>query len=247
MVEPLSIISVFRRQPFTNLGMVIAASPQVNSLETFLVARPSSYNSPVISRRVINMAFPGIISRLHSDPDSLPVSSPRVCRPGPKRSGCHGHAGDAATDAGGPSRTAAASILKARRRFPCAATTASWRKRHPGTGQWSHDDAGQGEGDGGIVPEESLAEMAQWLEAGHRHFICSTVQPVARAILKHLASRSLPRPSLLAQFHTLLCEATEADYLAVLSVGAGDATLRHAWAEAYMKLEKKLHRAYLDH
>ena len=54
--------------------MVIAASPQVNSLEKkpFLLPGHPSYNSPVISKRVINMAFPGIISRLHSDPDSLP-------------------------------------------------------------------------------------------------------------------------------------------------------------------------------
>ncbi|MCR6554704.1 hypothetical protein NL539_22840, partial [Aeromonas sp. CPF2-S1] len=102
--------------------------------------------------------------------------------------------------------------------------------------------------DGGIVPEESLAEMAQWLEAGHRHFICSTaVQPVARAILNIWPLDPYLARHFLLSFTPLLCEATEADYLAVLSVRAGDATPRHAWAEAYIKLEKKLHRAYLDH
>lgn len=40
------------------------------------------------------------------------------------------------------------------------------------------------QGDGGLVPESGMCEMANWLEAGHRHFICSAaVQPVARAIL----------------------------------------------------------------
>ena len=167
--------------------MVIAASPQVNSLEKkpFLLPGHPRIIPPVISPRESSTwhfpaSFPVFI------PTGLPppVSSPGVCRPRPKRSGCHGHAGDAATVLAALPDSFAASILKARRRFPCAATTASWRKRHPGTGQWSHDDAGREPGDGGIVPEESLAEMAQWLEAGHRHFICSTaVQPVARAIL----------------------------------------------------------------
>ena len=80
--------------------------------------------------------------------------------------------------------------------------------------------------------KKAFAEMAQWLEAGHRHFICSTaVQPGGAGHPQHLASRSLPRPSLCSSFTPLLCEATEADYLAVLLVRAGDAIPRHAWAE----------------
>jgi hypothetical protein len=69
--------------------------------------------------------------------------------------------------------------------------------------------------------------MAQWLEAGHRHFICSTaVQPVARAILNIWPLDPYLARHFLLSFTPLLCEATEADYLAVLSVRAGDATPR---------------------
>ena len=103
-------------------------------------------------------------------------------------------------------------------------------------------------GDSGLVPEQGLCEMAQWLEAGHQHFICSaSVQPVARAILNIWPLDPYLARHFLLSFTPLLCEATEADYLAVFSARVPGATPQHAWVEAYMKLEKKLHRAYLDH
>jgi hypothetical protein len=94
------------------------------------------------------------------------------------------------------------------------------------------------------VPEESLAEMAQWLEAGHRHFICSTaVQPVARPSSTYEPIDPYLARHFMLSFTPLLCEATEADYLAVSRSGRVTPP-QHAWAEAYMKQEKKLHRAY---
>lgn len=103
-------------------------------------------------------------------------------------------------------------------------------------------------GDGGLVPDNGLCEMARWLEAGHQNFICSAaVQPVARAILNIWPLDPYLARHFLLSFTPLLCEATEADYLAVFSARASGATSQHAWVEAYMKLEKKLHRAYLDH
>ncbi|MGL5324446.1 MAG: hypothetical protein ACRC91_06955 [Aeromonas sp.] len=103
-------------------------------------------------------------------------------------------------------------------------------------------------GDGGLVPESGLGEMAEWLEAGHRHFICSAaVQPVARAILNIWPLDPYLARHFLMTFTPLLKSATEADYLEVFHVRANSANPHSDWAQAYMKLEKKLHRAYLDH
>ena len=99
-----------------------------------------------------------------------------------------------------------------------------------------------------LVPEQGLQEMAQWLEAGHQHFICSAaILPVARAILNIWPLDPYLARHFLLGFTPLLCEATEADYLAVFAGRDAIATPQHAWVEAYMKLERKLHRAYLDH
>lgn len=77
------------------------------------------------------MAFPGIISRLHSDPDSLPRQLAQGLQTRAEAFWLPmAMLGDATTVLAAP-RTAAASILKARRRFPCAATTASWQKTAP--------------------------------------------------------------------------------------------------------------------
>lgn len=103
-------------------------------------------------------------------------------------------------------------------------------------------------GDGGLVPESGMCEMADWLEAGHRHFICSAaVQPVARAILNIWPLDPYLARHFLMTLTPLLQSATQADYLAVFAARANPANPHSDWAQAYMKLEKKLHRAYLDH
>ncbi|MCR6554703.1 hypothetical protein NL539_22835, partial [Aeromonas sp. CPF2-S1] len=103
-------------------------------------------------------------------------------------------------------------------------------------------------GDGGLVPESDMCEMADWLEAGHRHFICSAaVQPVARAILNIWPLDPYLARHFLMTFTPLLQSATQADYLAVFAARANPANPHSDWVQAYMKLEKKLHRAYLDH
>ncbi|WP_421268850.1 hypothetical protein [Aeromonas veronii] len=104
------------------------------------------------------------------------------------------------------------------------------------------------QGDGGLVPESGMCEMADWLEAGHRHFICSAaVQPVARAILNIWPLDPYLARHFLMTFTPLLQSATQADYLAVFAARANPANPHSDWVQAYMKLEKKLHRAYLDH
>lgn len=103
-------------------------------------------------------------------------------------------------------------------------------------------------GDGGLVPTSALAEMTDWLEAGHRHFCCSAaVQPVARAILNIWPLDPYLARHFLVSFTPLLCEATEADYLAVFQARESPAMAQSDWVQAYMKLEKRLHRSYLDH
>ena len=103
-------------------------------------------------------------------------------------------------------------------------------------------------GDGGLVPESGMCEMADWLDAGHRHFICSAaVQPVARAILNIWPLDPYLARHFLMTFTPLLEHATEADYLAVFAARANPANPHSDWVQSYMKLEKKLHRAYLDH
>ena len=103
-------------------------------------------------------------------------------------------------------------------------------------------------GDGGLVPESGLCKMADWLDAGHRHFICSAaVQPVARAILNIWPLDPYLARHFLMTFTPLLEHVTEADYLAVFAARANPANPHSDWVQAYMKLEKKLHRAYLDH
>ena len=103
-------------------------------------------------------------------------------------------------------------------------------------------------GDGGLVPESGMAEMAVWLEAGHHHFLCSAaVQPVARAILNIWPLDPYLARHFLTGFTPLLQGATEADYLAVFTAREYPANPHSDWVQAYMKLEKKLHRAYLDH
>ncbi|MGU5655110.1 hypothetical protein [Aeromonas allosaccharophila] len=103
-------------------------------------------------------------------------------------------------------------------------------------------------GDGGLVPESGMCEMADWLDAGHSHFLCSAaVQPVARAILNIWPLDPYLARHFLMTFTPLLLRATEADYLAVFAARANPANPHSDWVQAYMKLEKKLHRAYLDH
>lgn len=103
-------------------------------------------------------------------------------------------------------------------------------------------------GDGGLVAGSGICAMADWLDAGHRHFLCSAaVQPVARAILNIWPLDPYLARHFLTSFTPLLQSATEADYLAVFAARANPASPHSVWAQAYMKLEKKLHRAYLDH
>ena len=231
--------------------MVIAASPQVNSLEKkpFLLPGHPSYNSPVISKRVINMAFPGIISRLHSDPDSLPVSSPRVCRPGRSVLAAHGHAGDAATVLAALPDSCSL-YLEGQTTLPLRSHDGVVaRKRHPGTGQWSHDDAGQEKRrwrhragrkprrDGPMAGSRSSA-----LHLLHRRPARGAGHPSTSGLsipTSPVTSCSVSHPCCAKQLRRTILRSSRS--------GAGDAIPRHAWAEAYMKLEKKLHRACLDH
>lgn len=233
--------------------MVIAEPLQVNSLEKkpFWLPGHRSYNSPIISKRVISMAFPGIISRLH--PDSDPASLPRQLSQGLQTRAeafwlptAMQH--DAAT-------VLAALSNKCSLYLECPA--APGLRSHDGVLQedgplrlenGNRMALAKAKGDGGIVPELGLHEMEAWLAAGHLHFICSAaVQPVARAILNIWPLDPYLARHFLLSFTPLLCEATEADYLAVFSARVAGASPQHAWAQAYMKLEKKLHRAYLDH
>ncbi|MGL5038109.1 MAG: hypothetical protein ACRC6F_10380 [Aeromonas sp.] len=103
-------------------------------------------------------------------------------------------------------------------------------------------------GDGGLVPESAMPEMAVWLEAGHRHFICSAaIQPVARAILNIWPLDPYLARHFLTAFTPLLVGASEEDYLAIFDAREHPASPCSHWVQAYLKLEKKLHRAYLDH
>lgn len=103
-------------------------------------------------------------------------------------------------------------------------------------------------GDGGLVPVSGMPDMATWLEAGHLHFICpAAVQPVARAILNIWPLDPYLARHFLTSFIPLLQSATEVDYLAVFAARENQANPHSDWVQAYMRLEKKLHRAYLDH
>ena len=103
-------------------------------------------------------------------------------------------------------------------------------------------------GDKGVVPESELADMATWLEAGHLHFVCpAAIQPVARAILNIWPLDPYLARHFLTSLTPLLQNATEQDYLAVFAARANPANPQTDWVQAYMKLEKRLHRAYLDH
>ena len=197
------------------------------------------------------MAFPGIISRLH--PDSDPNSLPRQLRQSQQTRA-------EALWLPAAMQSEAASVLASlpdKCSLYLEQATPLPLRSHDGVlqqdgslllGNASRMTLATAKGDGGLVPEQGLQEMAQWLEAGHQHFICSAaIQPVARAILNIWPLDPYLARHFLLGFTPLLCEATEADYLAVFAARDAIATPQHAWVEAYMKLERKLHRAYLDH
>lgn len=103
-------------------------------------------------------------------------------------------------------------------------------------------------GDGGLVPESGMCEITDWLDAGHRHFLCAAaVQPVARAILNIWPLDPYLARHYLMTFIPLLQSATQTEYLAVFAARAHPANLHSEWVQAYIKLEKKLHRAYIEH
>lgn len=197
------------------------------------------------------MAFPGIISRLHPDSDSNTLL-------GQLHQGQQSRA--EAFWLPGTMQGEAASVLAA-----LSDKCSLYLEQPASLSLRSHDGVLQEDGslllgngnrmklstergDAGLVPEHGLCEMALWLEAGHQHFICSAaVQPVARAILNIWPLDPYLARHFLLGFSPLLCEATEADYLAVFAARESGATAQPAWVEAYMKLERKLHRAYLDH
>jgi hypothetical protein len=111
-----------------------------------------------------------------------------------------------------------------------------------------HIELAKAPGQGKLVPESGLREMGIWLEAGHNHFICpAALQPVARAILNIWPLDPYLAKHFLLSFTPLLESATEQDLLAVLTARLGSAIPQPDWVEAYMKLEKRLHRTYLDH
>ncbi|WP_349921454.1 hypothetical protein [Aeromonas veronii] len=197
------------------------------------------------------MVFPGIISRLH--PDSDPSSLPRQLHQG-QQSRAEAFWLPASL------QSEAASVLAA-----LSDKSSLYLEQPAAVPLRSHDGVLQEDGslllgnghrmtlacemgDGGIVPEQALGEMTAWLEAGHFHFICSAaIQPVARAILNIWPLDPYLARHFLLSFTPLQCEATEADYLAVFAARELGTTSENSWVQAYLKLEKKLHRAYLDH
>lgn len=197
------------------------------------------------------MAFPGIISRLH--PDSDPASLPRQLSQGQQSRA-------EAFWLPAPLQSEAASVLAALSdgcSLYLEQPAELALRGHDGVlqedgslllGNGNRIALAKEQGDAGLVPEQGLKEMVTWLEAGHKNFICSAaVQPVARAILNIWPLDPYLARHFLLSFTPLLCEATEADYLAVFPARASGVMPQHAWVEAYMKLERKLHRAYLDH
>lgn len=197
------------------------------------------------------MAFPGIISRLH--PDSDPSSLLRQLDQGQQSRA-------EAFWLPAPLQHEAATVLAAltdKSSLYLEQATALSLRSHDGVVQQDGTLLlGNGrsmklaceQGDGGIAPEPALADMAAWLEAGHQHFICAAaVQPVARAILNIWPLDPYLARHFLLSFTPLLCEATEADYLAVFAAREWGASSDNRWAQAYLRLEKKLHRTYLDH
>lgn len=197
------------------------------------------------------MAFPGIISRLHLDSD--PASLPRQLSQG-QQSRAEAFWLPAALHNEAPSVLAAlqdSCSLYLERPTELALRGHDGVLQQDGTlrlGNGNHIALAKEKGDAGLVPEQGLQEMASWLEAGHKHFICSAaVQPVARAILNIWPLDPYLARHFLLGFTPLLCEATESDYLAVFSARESGAIPQPGWAEAYLKLERKLHRTYLDH
>lgn len=197
------------------------------------------------------MAFPGIISRLH--PGSGPDSLLRQLSQGQQT---RAEAFWLPATMQGDAATVLAALSDKCSLYLEGPTTLTLRShdgilQEDGTlklGNGNHMKLSMERGDGGIVPEQGLQEMDTWLAAGHLHFICSAaVQPVARAILNIWPLDPYLARHFLLSFTPLLCEATEADYLAVFSARENGVTPQNDWAQAYMKLEKKLHRAYLDH
>lgn len=103
-------------------------------------------------------------------------------------------------------------------------------------------------GDGGLVPYCAFKDMAIWLVENHRYFICpAAVQPVAQAILNIWPLDPYLAKHFLNSFVPLLANAEEKDFLAVFQARREPLANTNEWAQAYIKLEKKLHRSYLGH
>lgn len=103
-------------------------------------------------------------------------------------------------------------------------------------------------GDATWAPEQALDDLLPWFEAGHRHFIApAAVVPVVRALLNiwpldpHLARHYLRE-------FTPLMQQRDGDLLDQVLAARGDTSLtRPVWVQSYLKLERRLFRAYLDH
>ncbi|ENY71071.1 hypothetical protein G114_15106 [Aeromonas diversa CDC 2478-85] len=103
-------------------------------------------------------------------------------------------------------------------------------------------------GDATWAPEQALDDLLPWFEAGHCHFIApATVVPVVRALLNiwpldpHLARHFLREftPLMQRRDETLLTE--------ILTARRDAASPRAEWVQSYLKLERRLFRAHLDH
>lgn len=100
----------------------------------------------------------------------------------------------------------------------------------------------------GWAPEAALGDLEPWLEAGHQHLIApAAVVPVIRSLLNIWPLDPHLTRHYLRDITPLLREASEADYLAVIQARANPEAPRPAWAEAYLKQERRLFRGYLDH
>lgn len=185
------------------------------------------------------MRFPGVLSRLHSinNPDNLAVQLQQ----------CVAMRAEAVLINEHPS-VETISLLQT-----CAPTLPLYQLGDQQADKLSlhtlsHSDIASEPGMGLWAPETALPNLESWLKAGHQHLIVpAAVFPVVRSLLNiwpldpHLTSHYL------REFSPLISEASESELTAVFMARENQDSPRSDWVQRYMKLERKLFRAHLDH